>query len=102
MTPPTIFNIILQTTFYHNKRLSKIETDHISVKTAVGKKIQIFIISLTYIVDLAKVDELLPLHVEYLKKQYEKDNFIASGRKIPRTGGIIFSKLKSLENFKKF
>jgi len=39
----------------------------------------------------------LPLHVEYLKKQYEKDNFIASGRKIPRTGGIIFSKLKSLE-----
>lgn len=56
-----------------------------------------FIISLTYIVDLEKVDELLPLHVEYLKKQYEKGNFIASGRKIPRTGGIIFSKLKSLE-----
>jgi len=55
-----------------------------------------FIISLTYIVDLEKVDELLPLHVEYLKKQYEKDNFIASGRKIPRSG-IIFSKLKSLE-----
>lgn len=50
-----------------------------------------------YIVDLEKVDELLPLHVEYLKKQYEKGNFIASGRKISRTGGIIFSKLKSLE-----
>ncbi|NOX16143.1 MAG: GTP cyclohydrolase [Epsilonproteobacteria bacterium] len=55
-----------------------------------------FIISLTYIVDLEKVDELLPIHIKYLKKQYEKGNFITSGRKIPRTGGIIFSKLKNL------
>ena len=56
-----------------------------------------FIVSLTYIVDLEKVDELLPLHVDYLKNQYEKGNFIASGRKIPRTGGIILSKLDSIE-----
>ena len=56
-----------------------------------------FIVSLTYIVDLEKVDELLPLHVDYLKNQYEKGNFIASGRKIPRTGGIILSKLDRIE-----
>jgi len=56
-----------------------------------------FIVSLTYIVKLEKVDKLLPLHVDYLKKQYEKGNFIASGRKIPRTGGIILSKLNNLE-----
>ena len=56
-----------------------------------------FIVSLTYIVDLEKVDELLPLHIDYLKNQYEKGNFIASGRKIPRTGGIILSKLDSIE-----
>ena len=56
-----------------------------------------FIVSLTYIVDLEKVDELLPLHVDYLANQYEKGNFIASGRKIPRTGGIILSKLDSIE-----
>ena len=56
-----------------------------------------FIVSLTYIVDLEKVDELLPLHVDYLKNQYEKGNFIASGRKVPRTGGIILSKLDSIE-----
>jgi len=60
-----------------------------------------FIVSLTYIVDLEKVDELLPLHVDYLKAQYEKGNFIASGRKIPRTGGIILSKLDSIEKLKK-
>jgi uncharacterized protein YciI len=56
-----------------------------------------FIVSLTYIVELEKVDNLLPLHMEYLKKQYKKGNFIASGRKIPRTGGIILSKLNNLE-----
>ena len=56
-----------------------------------------FIVSLTYIVDLEKVDELLPLHVEYLKSQYKKGNFIASGRKIKRMGGIIFSKLDSIK-----
>ena len=56
-----------------------------------------FIVSLTYIVDLEKVDELLPLHVDYLKTQYKKGNFIASGRKIPRTGGIILSKLDGIE-----
>ncbi len=56
-----------------------------------------FIVSLTYIVDLEKVDKLLPLHVDYLKNQYEKGNFIASGRKIPRTGGIILSKLDSIK-----
>jgi len=56
-----------------------------------------FIVSLTYIADLKKVDELLPLHVKYLKIQYQKGNFIASGRKVLRTGGIIFSKLNSIK-----
>jgi len=56
-----------------------------------------FIVSLTYTVDLEKIDKILPLHVEYLKNQYEKGHFIASGRKIPRIGGIIFSKLKNLK-----
>ena len=56
-----------------------------------------FIVSLTYICDLKEVDNLLSKHVEYLKVQYEKGNFIASGRKVPRTGGIILSKLDNLK-----
>jgi len=56
-----------------------------------------FIISLTYICDLKEVDKMLSKHIEYLKIQYEKGYFIASGRKIPRIGGIILSKLDSLE-----
>ena len=56
-----------------------------------------FIISLTYIVDLKEVDKLLSQHADYLKTQYKKGNFIASGRKIPRIGGIIFSKIDSIQ-----
>ncbi len=34
-------------------------------------------------------------HIEYLNKQYEVGNFQASGRKVPRTGGIILSKMSN-------
>ncbi|MEM1119399.1 MAG: YciI family protein [Bacteroidota bacterium] len=51
-----------------------------------------FIIELTYKVELKRVDEYLEEHVNYLKEQYENDMFIASGRKVPRTGGVILSK----------
>ncbi len=60
-----------------------------------------FIVSLTYIADLKEVDKILSEHIKYLEIQYAKGSFIASGRKIPRTGGIILSKLDSLEKLQK-
>lgn len=54
-----------------------------------------FIVSLTYTAPLNEVDKLLDDHVAYLKQQYAAGNFIASGRKMPRTGGVILSMLKS-------
>lgn len=57
-----------------------------------------FIISLTYKKALEEVDLHLASHVEYLKAQYLQGNFLASGRKIPRTGGVILSALKSRED----
>lgn len=56
-----------------------------------------FIVSLTYVKDFDTVDSYLQEHVEYLKKQYEKGFFIASGRKVPRTGGVILSDIKDKE-----
>jgi len=56
-----------------------------------------FIVSLEYKSSLAEVDKFLSEHIEYLKIQYEKGNFIASGRKIPRTGGIILSQMDTKE-----
>ncbi|MGB5920124.1 YciI family protein [Arcobacter sp.] len=56
-----------------------------------------FIINLTYIKPLDEVDTHLEAHIKYLKEQYKEGNFIASGRKIPRNGGVILSKLDSKE-----
>ena len=54
-----------------------------------------FIINLTYKTDLEKVDQFLDEHVGYLNEQYELGHFLASGGKIPRSGGIILSNVKS-------
>lgn len=54
-----------------------------------------FIINITYKSHLKKIDQFLSEHIEYLNKQYDLGYFIASGKKKPRTGGIIFSKIKS-------
>lgn len=50
-----------------------------------------FIISLTYQKNLEEVDAHLNAHVEFLKTYYAKGIFLASGRKNPRTGGIILA-----------
>lgn len=50
-----------------------------------------FILELKYIKPLAEIDRLLPAHREYLKRNYEAGVFLASGRKKPRTGGIIIA-----------
>lgn len=53
-----------------------------------------FIISLTYKVPLEEVDKELNNHVRYLEEQYALGHFQVSGRKVPRTGGVILSQLK--------
>jgi uncharacterized protein YciI len=54
-----------------------------------------FIVSLTYVEPLETVEKFLKAHVVYLETQYASGHFIASGRKMPRTGGIILSKMAS-------
>jgi len=56
-----------------------------------------FIINLNYIVPLEKLDAHMTDHVKYLHKYYKQDVFVASGRKVPRTGGIILALAKSKE-----
>ncbi len=50
-----------------------------------------FIISLTYIVPLEELDRHMKDHVIFLRKYYKENVFVASGRKVPRTGGIILA-----------
>ena len=60
-----------------------------------------FIIDLTYIVPLEELDQHMAAHVKYLRKYYKKDVFVASGRKVPRTGGIILAMSDSKEAVEK-
>ena len=54
-----------------------------------------FVIELIYKADLAKIDAHMVAHVKFLKKYYASGNFLVSGRKIPRDGGIILAVGKS-------
>ena len=48
-----------------------------------------FVIELTYKADLSEIDAHMATHIAFLRKYYDAGNFIVSGRKIPRDGGII-------------
>jgi uncharacterized protein YciI len=54
-----------------------------------------FVIELVYTADLAAIDAHMRAHVAFLKKYYDAGNFLVSGRKIPRDGGIILAVGKS-------
>ncbi|MES0596111.1 YciI family protein, partial [Klebsiella pneumoniae] len=57
----------------------------------------IYVVVLTYIKPLEEVDRAIPAHIEWLKKGYADGLFLASGRRIPRTGGVILAKCDSRE-----
>ena len=54
-----------------------------------------FVIELTYKAPLAAIDAHMAEHVVFLRKYYASGNFLVSGRKIPRDGGIILAVGKS-------
>jgi uncharacterized protein YciI len=54
-----------------------------------GKLRGMFVIELIYKAPLASIDGQMAAHVKFLKKYYAAGQFLVSGRKIPRDGGII-------------
>lgn len=57
-----------------------------------SKLTTMFIIDLHYTVPLEKIDSRMKAHMQFLNACYEEGIFITSGRKIPRTGGIILAR----------
>jgi uncharacterized protein YciI len=49
----------------------------------------LFIALLTYVRSLDEVDALVPEHVRFLEEHYASGLFLASGARVPRTGGVI-------------
>jgi uncharacterized protein YciI len=60
-----------------------------------------FIINLNYIVPLDQLDAHMKEHVQFLQKYYNQNVFVASGRKVPRTGGIILALASSKQEMEK-
>ena len=54
-----------------------------------------FIVLLNYIKPMGEIERLAPEHRAYAARQYANGNFLLSGRKEPRTGGIILAQAGS-------
>ena len=54
-----------------------------------------FIISLTYTAELAQIEQHLAAHRQFLDRYYQAGVFLFSGRKEPRTGGVIIMRADS-------
>lgn len=60
-----------------------------------------FVVSLNYICELSEIEKHLADHIEYLDENYAKGIFLASGRKEPRTGGVILAQMESRAELEK-
>jgi uncharacterized protein YciI len=56
-----------------------------------------FVIELIYKAELTEIDANMRPHMAYLKKHYAAGQFLVSGRKVPREGGIILALCESRE-----
>ncbi len=54
-----------------------------------------FVVLLKYTKPLAEVDALMKDHVRFLEQCYSSGAFVASGRQVPRTGGVIIAATQS-------
>ena len=56
-----------------------------------------FVVELIYKADLTAIDAQMRAHMAFLAEQYAAKTFIASGRRVPRTGGVILARCESKE-----
>lgn len=58
---------------------------------------KLFVIVLTYVAPIDQIDAAGKEHVAWLQRGYDQGVFLASGRRLPRTGGIILASAASIE-----
>ncbi len=57
-----------------------------------------FLVLLTYERPLAEIDRRMRAHVAFLEEGYRAGVFLASGRQVPRSGGVILAVAPSRED----
>lgn len=56
-----------------------------------------YVVSLNYVAPLEELDAVIDGHIAFLDRHYASGTFLASGRKVPRTGGVILARSESEE-----
>ncbi|SDP04431.1 YciI family protein [Phyllobacterium sp. OV277] len=56
-----------------------------------------YVVSLNYVAPLEELDAVIDGHIAFLDHHYASGTFLASGRKVPRTGGVILARSESEE-----
>jgi uncharacterized protein YciI len=51
-----------------------------------------FVLLLDYVRPLDEVDALMREHMAWLNEHYASGRFVVSGRRVPRTGGVILAR----------
>ncbi|MEO0937646.1 MAG: YciI family protein [Pseudomonadota bacterium] len=57
----------------------------------IPKDQNLFVVDLHYVEPFEKIDPEIDAHIEFLDRNYAIGTFIASGAKVPRTGGVIIA-----------
>ncbi len=69
---------------------------------AIPEGHNLFVIDLNYLVPFAQIDPLIDAHMDFLSTHYAQSHFLASGRKSPRTGGVILAVAASKADVEKW
>lgn len=57
----------------------------------------LFVVVLRYVVSRERIDDARAIHLDFLDKYYKEGLFLASGRQIPMTGGVILARAPTRE-----
>ncbi len=60
------------------------------------------VVEIIYKAPIVKIEELTPIHREFLQTGYKTGMLLVSGPKVPRTGGIVIAKANSMEEITGF
>ena len=60
-----------------------------------------FVVTLSYLADLAEIDAAMSRHMAYVRQQYKDGVFLVSGRQVPRNGGVIIASGVSREEIER-
>ncbi|WP_420568933.1 YciI family protein [Thalassovita sp.] len=66
--------------------------------SAIPEGHNLFIVDLEYTVPMEQIQPVLEPHLDFVRAAYSSGIFLASGAKVPRTGGVIVMHAKTLQD----